>query len=57
MEMIGSGEKITGEELLRRYSAGERNFPLIEIYDRNVVLEGANLKGINTLITFHLFLG
>jgi hypothetical protein len=24
MRMIGSGESITGEELLRRYAAGER---------------------------------
>ncbi len=47
MEMIGSGEKITGEELLRRYAAGERNFPFIQIDDRNGVLIKADLRGIN----------
>jgi uncharacterized protein YjbI with pentapeptide repeats len=49
MEMVGSGEEITGEELLRRYAAGERNFPLIRIEDMECVLEGADLRGINLM--------
>jgi uncharacterized protein YjbI with pentapeptide repeats len=49
MEMVGSGEEITGEELLRRYAAGERNFPLITLNDDKSVLEGADLRGINLM--------
>lgn len=49
MYRIGSGEKITGEELLRRYAAGERNFPFIEIDDWNGVLIGSDLRGINLI--------
>lgn len=49
MEMIGSGEKITGEELLRRYAAGKRNFSFIKIDDRNGVLIGADLREINLM--------
>lgn len=47
MEMVGSGENITGEELLKRYAEGERNFPLISLYDEKCVLRGADLRGIN----------
>ncbi len=49
MDMVGSGEEITGEELLRRYEKGERDFPLISLYDEKCVLEGANLQGINMM--------
>ncbi len=42
-------KKITGEELLKRYAAGERNFPLISLYDEKSVLEGADLRGINMM--------
>ena len=47
MGMVGSGEEITGEELRRRYEKGERDFPLISLYDEKCILEGANLSGIN----------
>ncbi|MEH2354604.1 pentapeptide repeat-containing protein [Nostoc sp.] len=49
MQMVGSGEKITGEELLKRYTAGERNFPLITLNDEKSVLVGADLSGINLM--------
>jgi uncharacterized protein YjbI with pentapeptide repeats len=49
MEMVGSGEEITGEELLKRYAAGERNFPLIRLEDMECILEGADLRGINLM--------
>jgi uncharacterized protein YjbI with pentapeptide repeats len=49
MGMVGSGEEITGEELLKRYTAGERNFPLITLNDEKSVLEGADLRGINLM--------
>ena len=47
MNMVGRGEKITGEELLERYAAGERNFPFIYLKDGK--LDGVNLSGINLM--------
>ncbi len=49
MGMVGSGKEISGEELLRRYAAGERNFPLITLNDEKSVLEGVDLRGINLM--------
>ena len=40
----------TTSELLRRYAAGERDFPGIDLesrVERDISLEGADLKGIN----------
>jgi hypothetical protein len=49
MGMVGRREEITGEELLRRYGSGERDFPFIYLDHGNCVLEGADLSGINLM--------
>ncbi|MEM9922793.1 MAG: pentapeptide repeat-containing protein [Cyanobacteria bacterium P01_D01_bin.50] len=54
MDMVGSGEEITGEELLRRYKKGERDFPLINLYDEKCILQEADLKGINMVAGYFL---
>lgn len=41
-------EKITFEELLRRYAAGERDFTRLDIWDwRDNMFRGVDLSGIN----------